>query len=330
VTSSCPALAVEQLGEPVAQLRGLVPPVRVLLEPAAGPVDRFVGAAGVGEELGDLEVVVGAVQIVALDGDELVGVPGGDRDGDACLLQPEVLPPRPGVIRLGPRGFDELAVAGDPLDAERVRVGRGRPVERVEGVRVDLELEQPLGQRAGIGPGTGDRGLVEPGDPVGDVGEPATRVVDAAQRGLGPTVGVLGQRHHGVGVAGGEQLLDVVEQVVDTGRPLGCVSVLDEPAAGGERARHTLAPGPHVRRRDGASDRAWTRRPPRSVWPGARQAARERERRRDRVLAQRALRSRGTRAEPDRVPGLEEQLDQRTARCPARSRRPGRARPGRC
>jgi hypothetical protein len=61
-------LAAEQLGEPVAQLRGLVPPVRVLLEPAEGPVDRLVGAASVVERLRDLEVVVGAVQLVALDG----------------------------------------------------------------------------------------------------------------------------------------------------------------------------------------------------------------------------------------------------------------------
>jgi hypothetical protein len=54
-------LVGQQLGEPVAQLRGLVPPVGVLLQPTASPVDRLVGTAGVRERLGDLEMVVGAV-----------------------------------------------------------------------------------------------------------------------------------------------------------------------------------------------------------------------------------------------------------------------------
>jgi hypothetical protein len=88
------------------------------------------------------------------------------------------------------------------------------------------------------------------GDPVGDADQPAGPVVDAVQRRLGPSVGVLGARHHDLGVAGLEQVLDLVERVVHTRSPLWFASIADEPATGRERARHTLAPGSNVRRSD--------------------------------------------------------------------------------
>jgi hypothetical protein len=72
-----------------------------------------------------------------------------------------VSPPRAGVVGSSPPGPDESASPGDPLSSERIDTGGGRPMAggKIEGVRLDIELERSVNER-----GSGRaRGLPRPG-----------------------------------------------------------------------------------------------------------------------------------------------------------------------
>ena len=209
-------------------------------ETLLAPADRFVDAAGLCEQPGDLGVVVGETQVVRLDRDQLVGIASRERDPDPRVADPEPFV-RPVLTWRECREsrFEQSAVLVDPIGTERVGVHERSAVERVELAR-KLQLHEPPCERDRIDARFGARPHVQVAEPRRDGGDPPVRVVDVLDRLLGPGVRVLDQLDNLDRETRVEEFLQLVEGLVHTKRPIRGVAVVDE-AAGAERALQTAA-----------------------------------------------------------------------------------------
>jgi hypothetical protein len=141
----------------------LVPQVPLLVFPAlngetsSGPVECVASAAGVGEDLDDLLVVVRGAEALGADGDDLVGVTAGPGEAEHRVRDVEPVGQVVAVARgweCVVTGLHEPAVLGQTFFTQHLRVRRCGAPERVE-LCVQIEADEPAGERDRVGSGLG-------------------------------------------------------------------------------------------------------------------------------------------------------------------------------